>query len=297
MQINSERGRTEYNLVALTDGPAGLAAYPIGKGSGSVTTFSHADGFITIPQHTEIVPAGSRVDVTLLDTALEPADLVVVGSHCVGLDCLLSQMRDEGWRVKSLSVGSTAGLRAAQRQECDIAGVHLLDPSTGLYNQPFVDESLELIRGYGRMQAVLYRTDDARFAGLDGPGAIARAAGDANLRLVNRNPGSGTRILLDRLLGELVPEEHRRPAGYGVQAKSHNAVAAAIAQGRADWGLAIESVAGDYGLASVPLQPEEFDLLTPLSRRDRPAVRRLKELLLEPETQSKLRQLGCIPRR
>src|SRR5205085_12508648 len=83
LRVNSERGRTEYLLVGLVHTEAGLAAYPMGKGSGSVTTFSQADGFITIPQHTEQLEAGTQVDVTLLGRELAPADLVAIGSHCV----------------------------------------------------------------------------------------------------------------------------------------------------------------------------------------------------------------------
>ena len=83
-RVNSDRGRTEYLLVSLVRGASGLTTYPLGKGSGSVTTFSLADGFLTIDQHTEIVEAESEVCVTLLDQALDPADLVVIGSHCTG---------------------------------------------------------------------------------------------------------------------------------------------------------------------------------------------------------------------
>ena len=75
--------------------------------------------------------------------------------------------------------------------------------------------------------------------------------------MVNRNAGSGTRVLIDKLLGE------RRPPGYGVQTKSHNAVAAAVAQGRADWGVAIDTVARQYGLGFIPLQEEHYDFVVP----------------------------------
>lgn len=87
MRVNSERGRTEYLLVGLVQRDDNLSAYPMGKGSGSVTTFSGADGFITIDQHTEYVDAGAAVQVQLLGQGLEPADLVIIGSHCVGLTC------------------------------------------------------------------------------------------------------------------------------------------------------------------------------------------------------------------
>ena len=135
VKVNSEIGRTEYLLVGLvetTDEAAGtsLAAYPMGQGSGSVTTFSRADGFATIGRHQEIVQAGTLVEVQLLGRELQLADLVVIGSHCIGLDYLLGQLQERGVRSKFLAVGSTAGLDAARRGECDVAGIHLLDPKT-----------------------------------------------------------------------------------------------------------------------------------------------------------------------
>lgn len=293
LQINSERGRTEYNLVNLVESPNGLSAYPIGKGSGSITTFSQADGFLTIDQHTEIVPAGSRVDVTLLDESLEPADLVVIGSHCLGLDWLLSQLRGLGFRVKAMSVGSQGGLLAARRGECDLAGMHLLDPETSEYNRPFLDDRLELLPGYRRMQCLVYRPGDPRFEGHTAPAALAAALADPDCVMINRNTGSGTRLLLDRLLSEV--NIQTRPPGYGVQAKSHNAVAAAIAQQRADWGVAIETVARQYGLGSIPLQDEHYDFTIPRARRQRPAVQAFVELLQSAAARERLRAMGFTP--
>src|SRR5204863_1381405 len=132
--------RTEYLLVGLVQAAegAGWVAYPMGKGSGSVTTFSRADGFVVIPRQTEYLEAGAQVAVHRLGRDLRPADLVVIGSHCVGLDSLLGLLHERGLRTKFLAVGSTGGLEAARRGECDIAGVHLLDPRTGLYNRPFL---------------------------------------------------------------------------------------------------------------------------------------------------------------
>jgi putative molybdopterin biosynthesis protein len=286
MRVNSERGRTEYLLVGLVQGPEGFAAYPMGKGSGSVTTFSGADGFITIDQHTEILDAGSPVSVQLLGQRLEPADLVIIGSHCVGLDLLAGELIRSGVRAKSLYVGSMGGVAAAKRGECDIAGVHLMDPATGEYNRPFLTEALALVPGYGRMQGIVYRPGDARFQSKGPDEAIAAALQARDCAMVNRNAGSGTRIIIDRLLGE------RRPTGYGVQTKSHNAVAAAVRQGRADWGVAIDTVARQYGLGFIPLQEERYDFVVPKARLERPAVRAFRALLGETRIREALRALG-----
>src|SRR6202008_2979930 len=165
VKVNSEIGRTEYLLVGLVEttndaGESSLAAYPMGQGSGSVTTFSRADAFAVIDRSREIVEAGTSIDVHLLGKELQLADLVVIGSHCIGLDYLLGALQKRGVRSKFLAVGSTAGLDAARRGECDVAGIHLLDPATDEYNRPFLTPGLELVAGYGRVQGVVFRHGD-----------------------------------------------------------------------------------------------------------------------------------------
>lgn len=286
VKTNSEIGRTEYLLVGLVKTDRGLSAFPMGKGSGSVTTFSRADGFVTIPRHTEILEAGSEVQVRLIGRGLAVADLIVIGSHCVGLDYLLSQLQQRGITSKLLTVGSSAGLAAAKRGECDLAGIHLLDPDTSEYNRPFLNDSLDLIAGYGRSQGILFRRGDARFEGRSATEIVALATNDPTCAMVNRNQGSGTRILIDRLLAGA------KPTGYAVQPSNHNAVAAAIAQGRADWGLAIESVARANNLGFLPYQQEQYDFVVPKSRRDRPAVQAFVALLAEEASRQRLAELG-----
>ncbi len=286
MRVNSERGRTEYLLVGLVQGPDRCLAYPMGKGSGSVTTFSSADGFITIDQHTEMLDSGSAVEVTLLSEQLEPADLVIIGSHCVGLDLLVGKLIRLGIRAKLMIVGSMGGLAAARRGECDIAGIHLMDPATGAYNRPMLTDTLTLVEGYGRMQGFVFRRGDVRFEGKSFNEALAAALGEAGCAMVNRNAGSGTRILIDKWLGE------KRPAGHGTQTKSHSAVAVAVSQQRADWGIAIDTVARHYGLGFIPVQEEQYDFVVPKSRLERPPVRAFCALLNDPQVRRELRSLG-----
>ncbi len=302
VKVNSEIGRTEYLLVGLVQAPdlstlpdvsvahpfrgADLIAYPMGQGSGSVTTFSRADGFATIDRHQEIVEAGTVVDVQLLGRDLRLADLVCIGSHCIGLDYLLGELQRRGVRSKFLAVGSMAGLDAARRGECDIAGVHLLDPASGEYNRPFLGGWLELIRGYGRLQGIAFRRGDGRFEGRSATDAIAGATSEPDCVMVNRNQGSGTRALIDRLLGGA------RPPGYAVQPRNHNAVAAAVRQGRADWGVTLDTVAHGAGLGFIPVQPEQFDFIAPRARVRREAVVAFKRLLEEPDVRLALQRLG-----
>ena len=287
VRVSSERGRTEFLLVSLVRGADGssLTAYPAGKGSGAVTAFSQADGFITIEQHAESVAAGTPVEVQLIGEA-HLADLVVIGSHCVGLDVLISRLQAEGISVKALNVGSTGGLAAAKRGECDIAPIHLLDPDSGEYNRPFLTPELELVGGYRRLQGILYRKGDARFEGRSLDEAITVALTAPDCLMVNRNAGSGTRILTERLLNDA------RPAGYWSQPKSHNAVAVAVAQNRADWGMAIESVARQYGLGFIPAQDEHYDFAVPKSRWDSPAVQHFRKALADISVREALQAMG-----
>ena len=229
------------------------------------------------------------MQVRLIGGAHRLPELTIIGSHCTGLDAILDILAAEGIRARSLAVGSLGGLAAAKRGECDLAPAHLLDPASGAYNTPFLAPGLRLVPGWRRVQGVLFRPGDARFEGLDGPAAVRRGAADPDLLLVNRNAGSGTRILLDGLLGGA------RPPGYANQPKSHNAVAAAVAQGRADWGVAIAAVAGAYGLGFAPLADEHYDFFLPEARQDRPAVRAFLSALASAEGRARLAALGFTP--
>jgi len=290
VKVNSEIGRTEYLLVGLVETPnEGLAAYPMGQGSGSVTTFSRADGFATIGRHEEIVEAGTIVNVQLLGRDLQLADLVVIGSHCIGLDYLLGELQRQGVRSKFLAVGSTAGLDAAKRGECDLAGVHLLDPKSKEYNRPFLTSTLQLIPGYGRLQGIVFRPGDARFEGKTAHEAIAKALDDPACVMVNRNQGSGTRVLIEGLLGGV------KPRGYAVQPRNHNAVAAAVVQGRADWGMTLDTVARNAGLGFLPVQEERYDFIVPVSRALRPGVIAFTKLLQQASTKEAVARLGMKP--
>jgi putative molybdopterin biosynthesis protein len=192
-------------------------------------------------------------------------------------------MERQGFRTKFLAVGSTAGLAAAKRGECDLAGIHLLDPASGEYNRPLMTADLELIPGYGRMQGIVYRHGDKRIDGKLVPDFLHNIIpNDSSLLMVNRNAGSGTRILSDRLLAGATPP------GYANQPRSHNAVAAAVAQHRADWGICIESVARQASLAFVPIAEERYDFVIPRSRLNKPAVAEFCRLLDLPETRIQL---------
>ena len=144
------------------------------------------------------------------------------------------------------------------------------------YPDIFVDR---LLRGYSRMQGVVTRADETR--------DVDALLDDPTLRMVNRNRGAGTRVVIDELLGD------RRPAGYAYEPKSHYAVSAAVSQKRADWGVTIETVANERDLRFRPLRAEDYDFVVPAARWERPAVRALRALL-EPgtEVRARLEALG-----
>ena len=247
VRIASELGRTEFVMVSLVESVDGLIAYPSGKGSGAITSFAQADGFLRIDALADQMQAGTEAEVTLFTPHVRVPDLVIVGSHCTGLDLVTAPLARAGFSVRAIAVGSLGGLAAAKRGECDLAPIHLFDPSTETYNAPFLVNGLELVPGWRRMQGIVFRKGDARFEGLNADAAVRAALADSGCIMVNRNQGAGTRILIDRLLGDA------RPDGYWNQPKSHNAVAAAIAQQRADWGVTIAPVARDAGLGFNPL--------------------------------------------
>ena len=296
LQTNSDKGLTEFHLVHLvaqagrkspSESP-GFTAYPTGKGSGSVTGFARADGFIEIPREVELVEAGSPVEVQLLGQTVQPPDLMVVGSHCIGLDYLLGVLREQGFLSRSLAVGSMGGVLASRRGECDLAGTHLMDAASGRYNEHLLTPELRLVKGYRRRQGLVFRQDSEAFVSLmENPEVVLeQVLQNPELRMVNRNRGSGTRVLLDQLL------QQHRPSGFFSEAQSHTAVAAAVSQGRADWGVAIQSVAEDQGLRFHFLQDEEYDFLLPESRMERPSVQAFLALLDQSEVQAGLRGLG-----
>jgi molybdenum cofactor synthesis domain-containing protein len=287
VRIASELGRTEFVMVSLVDGAdGGLIAYPTGKGSGAITSFTQADGFLKIDALADQMPAGAEAQVTLFTPHVRVPDLVIVGSHCTGLDLVTALLSRAGLAVRSIAVGSLGGLSAARRGECDLAPIHLFDEKTESYNAPFLGQGLELVPGWRRMQGIVFRANDPRFQGLNAQDAVRAALADPGCIMVNRNQGAGTRILIDRLLGEA------RPDGYWNQPRSHNAVAAAVARGRADWGMTIAPVAHAAGLGFIPLAEEHYDFALVSARKHRPAVGAFLESLASEESRTALERAG-----
>jgi putative molybdopterin biosynthesis protein len=289
VRIASELGREEFVLVSLVARDDGMVAFPSGKGSGAVTAFSQSDGFLAIDALAVALDADSTVDVTLIGETARAPDVVIMGSHDVALDVVTGTLAEQGLSARVIAVGSLGGVAAASRGECDLAPVHLVDPATGLYNKHLLAPGLSLVHGWTRMQGVVFRSGDARFEDKTAQAALKALLADPTALMVNRNSGSGTRVLVDQLLAGA------RPAGYANQPRSHNAVAAAVAQRRADWGVAIEPVARLYGLGFLPLAPEEYDFLLVEARREGPGVQAFLAALHDEATRARIRALGMQP--
>ncbi|GFO97230.1 putative molybdopterin biosynthesis protein MoeA/LysR substrate binding-domain-containingprotein [groundwater metagenome] len=249
-------GRSQLLPVGLVRG----LAYPIEKGSGAITTLSEADGFIEIPSEIEMIEAGEGVEVTMFGE-IETPELLFVGSHCLGLD-ILTDISSLNMRV--INTGSSGGLSAIRNGTADIAGVHLLDES-GEYNLPFLErfgiKNAVLVKGYLREQGLIVRKDSS----------ITRFEDILDVRFINRNTGSGTRVLVDLKLREIAAEKGvsfeelaKSIEGYHTEAKTHSAVAAAVKLGKADAGLGIRTVAELNGLEFIKIADEEYDFVIPL---------------------------------
>jgi putative molybdopterin biosynthesis protein len=249
-------GRSQLVPVGIVRG----RAYPVDKGSGAITTLSEADGFIEIPSEVEMIEEGEAVEVTLFGE-IETPELLFVGSHCPGLDILADTA---GLNIRVINTGSSGGLSAIRNGAADIAGVHLLADS-GEYNLPFLSsfgiKDAVLVKGYLREQGLIVRKDSG----------IKEFEDILDVRIINRNTGSGTRVLADMKLREIAAEKGvpfeeltKNINGYDTEAKTHSAVSAAVKLGKADAGIGIRTVAELNGLEFIKIADEEYDFVIPL---------------------------------
>ncbi len=282
-KVQAGKGKREYLPVNLVQVQNTYRAYPLLVSSGSATAVAFADGFIEVPESREFLEENEEVEVRLISRFLRPADLVIIGSHCPGVD-LITELGDFGF-VKIINVGSIGGWLAVKRGEADIAGTHLFDEQSKEYNVPFMDVyglrgKAILVRGYVRLQGLVVEKGNP--LNIKSFNDLLRP----NIRFINRNKGSGTRSLIDMKLRELADLKGIKFQdlinminGYYTEAKTHSGVAAAIAQGRADVGVAIKSVADAYDLDFIPIGEELYDFLIPSDRIEKENIKKFIEIL------------------
>jgi len=270
-----------------------LVASPLNRGAGVVSSFMKADGIMKVPQNLEGYEAGDEVEVELLKPldALENT-VVAIGSHDPLLDELCDMLHSKypELYMSSSHVGSMGGIMAVKRGENHIAGIHLLDENDGKYNisylkKYFPDGGVKLLQCVGRTQGIMVAKGNPlgikSIIDLTKPG----------LRYVNRQKGSGTRILIDYLLKkEGIACESIY--GYDREEFTHSSVATQIAAGSGDAGMGIYSAAHIYDLDFIPICTEEYDLLIPDYAWESDAVQKLIKILISNEFKERLEKLG-----
>ncbi len=295
IRADGAKGRRALYPVSLVDTGHGVVAYPLPAESGAISTLAFADGYIAIPETVEYLDSGDEVEVVLFTHQYMPANLYIIGSHDLGLDVLIP-MLPSFVRARVINVGSMGGLYAVKRGEADVAGLHLVDEETGQYNVPYMIKygvnNAVLIRGYLREQGLIVpRGNPKNIRGIED---LLRG----DVRIVNRNKGAGTRFLLDLRLKEMASrmgvkfeELVRKVNGYYYEVRTHTAVAAAVAQGKADVGVGIRAAAAMYGLDFIPLGWEGYDFAVPIDRLEKDSVRAFLNMLRSDEFRKALSKL------
>lgn len=270
-----------------------LIATPLNRGAGVTMSLVRADGLLEIPQNSEGFEAGATVEVKLLRPLEEIENtVVVIGSHDLVIDLLGDQIHTK-WPDAGLSsahVGSLGGVMAVVKGEAHVAPIHLLDETTGQYNASYVMNLFPtfkgaLIRGVKRTQGLMVPKGNPK--GLRGIEDLARD----DIRFVNRQKGSGTRLLLDFHLkncGILADQIQ----GYEREMATHMAVASAVLSGSADTGLGIRSAAAISGLDFIPAGEESYDFLVEATHLDSLPVQHLIEALRSEAFQKQVSALG-----
>jgi putative molybdopterin biosynthesis protein len=261
-KIASHLGLEELVRVTLGRVENKLVAVPLRRGAGVITTMVQADGLMRIPSLSEGINAGEEVEIELLRPTEEiERAILCTGSHDLSIDVLGDELKRNfsGLKIAASNVGSLGGLLSLQRGETHIAGTHLLDAATGDYNIPDIKRSIPhtpvvLIHLVRRQQGLLVQSSNPK--GIEQLKDLTRS----DVTFVNRQPGSGTRVLLDYQLQQsrLDPRSIR---GYEREEFTHMAVAVAIASKLADVGLGVKSAAQALGLDFIPVGEEQYDLL------------------------------------
>jgi putative molybdopterin biosynthesis protein len=292
-KLPSKLGVEEFVRVKIGKVGETLVATPLPRGAGSITSITEADGMVRIPDHVEGLAADAQVSVNLLKPLRAVrSNLVCVGSHDNTLDVLADMIRAESREItlSSSHVGSMGGLMAVKRGLCHLAGTHLLDIRDGNYNISYIErylpeKAVHLIHLVKRDQGLIIRPGNPK--GITGVEDLARS----DVEFINRQPGSGTRILLDYRL-EKMNIAATDISGYEAEEYTHMAVAVAVVSGAADVGLGIYAAARALNLEFIPVVTESYDLVIPDEFMDTPPIRLLFDIVASAEFRSRVAELG-----
>jgi len=286
-------GNEEFLRVKAARVGGRLVAVPLPRGASLLNSVVRADGVVRIPANLEGVEAGDSIWLEPLRPLEQiEASLLAVGSHDLLLDLISDWLnrRLPGAGLSSAHVGSLAGLMALRRGECHLAGTHLIDEATGEYNLSWVrrylpDGDVALIHLAEREQGLIVPRGNPK--GL----RSLRDLVEQQALFINRQRGSGTRQLLDYLLGQEGLTGDRIP-GYHRELYTHLAVAAAVKTGGADAGLGILAAARALELDFIPIASERYDLAVRTDALDLPQMRAVLEIIQDAEFQQQVQALG-----
>ena len=292
-KIVSPTGEDEFLRVKVGRVGERLVAAPLERGAGIIMSLVRADGIVRIPRFSEGLPAGADVEVELLRDAVEVEHaVVVIGSHDPALELLANEVHRSfaPSTVASTNVGSIGGLVALKRGEAHAAGCHLIDPASGEYNIPDVRRLLEgravtLVNFAYRQQGLLVLAGNPK--GVHSLDDLTRP----DIQFVNRQRGSGTRMLLDFELERRGIKPETVP-GYEREQYTHLSVAADVAGGAADVGLGVLAAARALELDFVPILQERYDLAIPQEYIEAPVLRPLLKVLRTPDFAAKVKAMG-----
>jgi len=291
--IPSRLGLEEFIRVNIGRVGEGIVAIPLPRAAGSTTTLSRAEGIIRIPTFSEGIVAGEETEAELL---VEPEainnTIVSIGSHDITLDILSDEIRNRGndIRIASGNVGSLGGLLALKKGTAHMAGCHLLDIQRGEYNISYIREYLEGVPVHvfnlvARDQGLIIQKGNPK----EVKGIIDLKRDD--ITFVNRQPGSGTRILFDYKLKEMGIDP-ARISGYENEEYTHMNVAVSVLNGMADVGLGIMAAARALDLDFIPVIKEQYDLVVPSSFVDDPKIELIIGVARSKEFRERVKELG-----
>jgi molybdopterin molybdotransferase/putative molybdopterin biosynthesis protein len=289
----SKLGQEEFLRVNLGRVGEKIIANPLPRGAGTITSLTRADGIIRIPMNAEGINGEDAVQAELLrEETLLDHTVVIVGSHDNTLDLLGNFLTCQHpvFRLTSSNVGSTGGLMALKRGIAHLAGSHLLDPESGQYNIPYIRRLIPEVPVKGinlvlRQQGLIVaKGNPKKIASLED---LIRQG----VTFINRQSGSGTRILLDFRLKESGIDS-ALIRGYEDEEFTHMAVAVAILSGRADVGLGIYAAARALDLDFIPVVQEQYDLVIPEKYWEEEKIQALLSVIRSTDFQEAVKALG-----
>lgn len=267
-QVPSTIGVEEYVRVSVGNVQGKIVAAPLSRGAGLISSLTRAQGIVSIAESVSGLNAGATTKVRLLRESHPENNILAVGSHDLALELLgIHLRRRQGDVILSCAnVGSMGGLLSIRNNEAHIAGIHLLDEATGRYNVAAVEKYLPKVAW--RLVHLAMRQQGLMVA----PGNPKNIRGLACLlqpgvAFINRQRGSGTRMLLDYELKKL-GIAGQRIDGYEKEVGTHMTVAASVASGTVDAGMGVQAAAQALGLEFLPIAAEQYDLLMNFAPHD-----------------------------